>query len=236
MPTALVTGSARGIGRALALALAADGFDIAIHYRSSRQDAETVAAEASRQGVRSTAFQADVTHPRQAHRLIEEVHRHFGRLDALVNNVGNYHLGPLAETTVSTWHEMFASNLHSTFYTCQHAVPLMRAQGGGRIINIGYSGAEILKARPAITAYAIAKTGVILYSKALAKSEAGNGITVNVISPGVMENSVTKPIQEIPMGRPGRLLELTAAARYLLSPEAGYLTGITIEVAGGWNL
>ena len=112
----------------------------------------------------------------------------------------------------------------------------MRKTGFGRIINIGYAGAEYLKARPGIVAYQIAKTGVILYSKALAYTEAGSNITVNVISPGVMENSTSKPVMEIPGGRTGKLSELVSATRFLLSKDASYITGVTLEVAGGWNL
>lgn len=237
MPGALVTGSARGIGRALVLALARDGFDVVVHYRSSRAQAEEVAAEARSYGGSAHLLQADVTDPVAAAGLVEESHRLLGGLTVLVNNVGNYHHGPLDELDPETWQEMFASNLHATFYTSRRAVPLMRAGGGGRIINLGYAGAEHLVARPAIAPYGIAKTGVILYSKALAKSEAANGITVNVISPGVMENSVTLPKERaIPAGRVGRLGELVEAARFLVSPQAAYVTGTTIEVAGGWNL
>jgi NAD(P)-dependent dehydrogenase (short-subunit alcohol dehydrogenase family) len=131
---------------------------------------------------------------------------------------------------------MFDSNLHATFYTCRRAVAIMRAAGGGRVVNLGYAGSELFAARPSIAPYAIAKTGVILYSKALARAHARDGITVNVISPGVMENSVSRPLREIPMGRVGRLDELAAALRYLVSPEAAYVTGVTLEVAGGWNV
>ena len=235
-PAALVTGSARGIGRALVLALAEDGYDVAVHYRTSAERAADVAREAAAHGVRTVALRADVTVEREARALVESAHRELGRLDVLVNNVGNYHHGPLDELDAGTWHAMFDSNLHATFYTCQSAVPILRRQGGGRIVNIGYAGAELVKARPGIVAYAAAKTGVILYSKALARSEAAAGITVNVVSPGVMENSVTQPTTEIPMGRAGRLDELVAALRYLLSPGAAYVTGTTLEVAGGWNL
>jgi NAD(P)-dependent dehydrogenase (short-subunit alcohol dehydrogenase family) len=234
--TALVTGSASGIGRALALALAGDGIAVAIHYRSSRDEAETTAAAARTFGVEAIALQADVTDPEAAASLVQRAHTAFGRLDVLINNVGNYVKGPLVEFAVDDWHAMFDSNLHATFYTCRTAVPLMRAQGGGRILNLGYAGSELVKARPAIAAYGIAKTGVILYSKALARSVARDGITVNVLSPGVIENSLTKPLTEIPMRRAGSLDELVAAARYLLSDEARYTTGVTIEVAGGWNL
>ncbi len=236
-PAALVTGSAKGVGRALVLALAEDGYDVAVHYRRSRDEAERVAAEARAHGGAAVALAADVTVEAEARGLVDAAHGAFGRLDVLVNNVGNYHHGPLAELTSEVWHEMFASNLHATFYTCQQAVPLLRAAPrGGRIVNVGYAGAELVKARPGIAAYGIAKTGVILYSKALARSEAASGVTVNVVSPGVLENSVTKPLGEIPMGRAGRLEELVAAVRYLLSPEAAYVTGVTLEVAGGWNV
>src|SRR5690606_10930025 len=152
-------------------------------------------------------------------------------------NVGNYHQGPMSELSGAMWREMFASNLDATFFTCQQALPYLRAApAGGRIVNIGYAGAEQVRSRPSSVAYGIAKTGVILYSKALAKAEAASGVTVNVVSPGVMENSVSQPLQEIPMGRLGKLEELVAAVEYLLSAEAAYVTGVTLEVAGGWNV
>lgn len=233
---ALVTGSARGIGRAIVLALAADGLDVAVHYRRSAREASEVTAAAAALGVRAVTLQADVTVEAEAHRLVDAAAEALGGLRVLVNNVGDYHRGPLAELDSATWHLMFASNLHATFYTCQHAVPIMRAAGGGRVINLGYSGAELLTARPGIVAYQIAKTGVLHYTKSLARSEARNGITANVLSPGVMENSVTQPMEEIPMGRTGTLDELVGAVRYLLSPPARYVTGVHIGVAGGWNL
>jgi len=236
-PAALVTGSAKGVGRAVLLALAEDGFDVAVHYRRSRGEAEEVAEAARALGARAVVLQADVTVETEARELVDEAVAAFGRLDVLVNNVGDYHHGPLEEVSGETWRYMLDSNLNSTFYTCQRAVPhLRRSPRGGRIVNVGYAGAQVLVARPAIVAYVVAKAGVILYSKALAKAEAKHGVTVNVVSPGVLENSVTKPVQEIPMGRVGRLDELVAAVRYLVSEEASYVTGVTIEVAGGWNV
>ena len=233
---ALVTGSARGIGRAIALALAADGLDVAVHYRHSEREARQVVAEAEALGVRALALQADVTVEGEAQRLVDDAALALGGLRVLVNNVGDYHKGPLAELDAGTWHHMIDTNLHATFTTCQRAVPIMRGAGGGRIVNLGYAGAELLKARPGIVAYQLAKTGVILYTKALARSEAAHGITANVVSPGVMENSVSLPLDQIPMGRVGTLEELVGAVRYLLSPPARYVTGVHLEVAGGWNL
>ncbi len=236
-PAALVTGSAKGVGRAVLLGLAADGFDVAVHYRNSDEAAQRTAEEAMGYGVRAVTLRADVTVEAEARELVDTARQELGRLDVLVNNVGDYHHGPLAELTGETWRYMLDSNLNSTFYTCQQAVPHLRgSERGGRIVNIGYAGAEMLRARPGIVAYGIAKTGVILYSKALAKVEARHGLTVNVVSPGVMENSVTKPLDEVPMGRLGELRELVAAVRFLVSEEASYVTGVTLEVAGGWNL
>jgi 3-oxoacyl-[acyl-carrier protein] reductase len=235
MPSALVTGSAKGIGRAILLALAQQGYDVAVHYRSSLSEAQAVANEAASLGVKTTLLQADVTKPDEAQHLVQQAHDTFGRLDVLVNNVGNYHKGPLAELTVEQWHEMFNSNLNAVFYTCQAAAPLMQ-ENGGRIVNIGFAGTENLVARPRSVAYVIAKTGVLLYSKALAKSEAVNNITVNVVSPGVIENSISQPIEDIPMKRTGTFDELVSAVMYFLSPEARYVTGTNLQVAGGWNL
>ena len=234
MPAALITGSAKGIGKALALMLAGEGYDVGVHYRTSRREAQEVAREVEKRGVNAVTLRADVTDAEQAANLVSEAHARLGQLDVLINNVGNYLFTPLDELEIDDWHAMFDSNLHSTFYTCRAAVPLMRARGG-RIINLGYAGAELIKARPSIAAYSIAKTGVILYSKALAKVEAKHGVTVNVISPGIVENSVSTP-EGLPMGRAGTFAELTAAAKYLLSPEARYVTGVTLEMAGGWNI
>lgn len=236
MPTALVTGSAKGIGKALVSALAQTGYDVAIHYNRSRDAALELKSQLEGYGVRAIALQADVTQEREAQRLIETTQNQLGRLDVLINNVGNYHKGPLDEVTPEIWHAMLDSNLNATFYTCQHAIPIMRAQGYGRIINIGYTGAEHLIARPQVAAYSIAKTGVILYSKALAKDNAEFGVTVNVVSPGVLENSDSKPMSELPMGRTGTLDEFSSAVMYLLSDAAAYITGVTLEVAGGWHL
>jgi 3-oxoacyl-[acyl-carrier protein] reductase len=233
---ALVTGSGKGIGRGIALALARAGYDVAIHYRASRDEAEAVRLEAESFGVQAVTLKADVTKPDEAAALVQGALEAFGRLDALVNNVGNYVRKPLLDLEVEEWHDMMDSNLNATFYTCRAAIPIMRRAAYGRIVNIGYAGARNLLARPGIVPYAIAKTGVDLLTKAIAKSEIAHGITANVVAPGVIENSVAKPITEIPAGRLGRIDELTSAVLYFVSPEAEYVTGQTLEIAGGWNL
>ncbi len=233
---ALVTGAARGIGRGIALALADEGYDVAVHYRSSAAAAEAVRGDIEALGRRSTTIRADLADDGAAAATVREAHERVGPLRVLVNNVGNYVVTPLDELTIEQWDDMLDSNLRATFSTCRTALPLIREAGGGRIVNLGYAGAGDLVARPDIAAYAIAKTGVVLLTKAIARVEAGNRITANVVAPGVIENSDSKPVGEIPAGREGTIDEVAAAVRYLVSPAADYVTGQVIELAGGWNL
>jgi NAD(P)-dependent dehydrogenase (short-subunit alcohol dehydrogenase family) len=233
---ALVTGSSKGIGRGIALALAKAGFNVAIHYLHSSDQAEAVRLEAEQHGVRAVTFRADVTSMTEAQELVRGAEQHFGRLDVLVNNVGNYVRKPLIDLEPSEWHEMLDTNLNATYYTCRVAIPIMRAQGSGRIVNIGFAGSSNLLARPGIVAYTIAKTGVELLTKAIARTEMQHGITANVVAPGVIENSMSQPITEIPAGRLGRIDEVSNAVLYFVLPGSEYITGQTIEVSGGWNL
>ena len=236
MKTALVTGAARGIGRGVVLALAEAGYNVAIHFRSSADEAEQTRLEARAFGVEAFTFVADLTDQVQAEKLVLEAAQKLGGLGVLINNVGNYKKDTLTEMPLEDWHEMFDTNLHSSFYTCRAAIPIMRSQQFGRIINFGFAGANNLISRPRTTAYVIAKTGVNLMTKAIAASEIQHGITANVIAPGVIENSISQPITDIPAGRLGRIEEISSAVMYFLSDQAQYVTGQTLEVAGGWNL
>jgi len=233
---ALVTGSATGIGRGIVLALARNGYDVCVHYRRSNAEAEETRAEAEALGSRAIVLQADFAHPEAAGNVVREAHDRLGGLAVLVNNVGNYVYKPLDELTTAEWDDVLATNLDATFATCRAAVPLMRAAGGGRIVNLGYAGSQSLVGRPNLAAYAIAKTGVVLLTKAIARAEAGHGITANVVAPGVIETSRTKPLDEIPAGRVGTIDEVAAAVLFFVSPEAEYVTGQVLEVAGGWNV
>lgn len=233
---ALVTGGARGIGRGIALALAAAGHDVAVHYRGSRAEAEAVCVEAAELGVTAVALQADLSDRAAARRLVTAAHARLGRLDVLANNVGNYVFTPFDELTDAQWDDMLESNLSATFATCQAALPLMREQGYGRIVNLGYAGAQQLVARPNLVAYAIAKSGVIILTRSIARAEAAHGITANVVAPGVIENSLTQPTREIPAGRVGVVQEVSRCVVFLAAEESAYVTGQVVEVAGGWNL
>jgi NAD(P)-dependent dehydrogenase (short-subunit alcohol dehydrogenase family) len=231
-----VTGSSGGIGRAIALGLASDGLDVAIHYRRSKAAAEDTRAAVEAFGVRGVALQADLTGLDDAGALVDEAHERLGGLDVLVNNVGNYVFRPWDELTNAEWRDVLASNLDATFATCRAAVALMRVAGSGRIVNLGYAGSLNLVARPSIVPYAIAKTGIVQLTRAIAKTEAANGITANVVAPGVIETSRTLPMAELPLGRPGTVDEVAEVVRFLVSPTAAYITGQVVEVAGGWNL
>jgi 3-oxoacyl-[acyl-carrier protein] reductase len=234
MKTALVTGAARGIGQAIALRLAQEGYSVAVHYHTSRADAQATCAQLEALGVKALALQADLRNATEATELVQQAARELGSLGVLVNNVGNYIKKPLAELEVSDWHEMLESNLNNTFYTCHAALPIMRTQQCGRIVNLGFAGAQNLIARPQILPYTIAKTGVILLTKAIAQAEAAHGITANVVAPGVIENSVSQPLHLIPVGRLGRLEELAEAVWFCLKEP--YVTGQILEVAGGFGL
>ena len=232
---ALVTGSAKGIGRALALCLADDGYRVAVHYRSSVVEAQEVLRLIRAKGGSAELFCADLTDDAAARSLVDAVIANMGGLHVVINNVGNFAIGPLASYPVESWRDMFASNLDSTFAVCQSALLHMRAQQWGRIVNFGFAGTGQLAARPQSVAYAIAKTGVTLLTKAIAVSEIANGITANVIAPGIIENSVGD-LPTVPAGRLGTYDDVCAAVRYFVSDEANYVTGQTLEVAGGWHL
>ncbi len=233
---ALVTGSARGIGRTILLALAEKGFDVAVHYRSSQAEAEETRQQAEKLGVRAIKLSADITQVAQAQGLIHQVVRQLGGLQVLVNNVGDYLKKPIEQLTPEEWHWILDSNLNAPFYLTQAALPYLSQTGYGRVVSLGFAGAQNLLARPGIVPYAIAKTGLIVYSKSLAKQVAAQGVTVNVVSPGVAENSVSKPLGEIPMRRMARLEEVARAVLFFVDEANGYLTGQVVEVSGGWNL
>ncbi|EAW34395.1 bifunctional dihydropteridine reductase/dihydrofolate reductase TmpR [Lyngbya sp. PCC 8106] len=239
---ALVTGSASGIGRAIALDLASKGFDVAFHYNRSDDAAKQACQEAMTQGVKSVALQADVTKPEQAQSLVEKAAEKLGGLSVVVNNVGNYLGKPTSQISADEWIGVIDSNLNSTFYVTQMAIPYLKAAGWGRIVNFACASAHNLIARNTNTAYIVAKTGIIIYTKSLAKELVKDKITVNVLSPGIAENSFeydedsNEPLPQLPAKRPATLSEIAHATWFFISPEANYITGQVLEVSGGWNL
>lgn len=239
---ALITGGARGIGRAVALDLAARQWSIAICYRKSEEDADDTAKAIEARGGTALARRCDVSDPTAAREVVLEVERTWGRIDALINGAGPYHRVNLLEETPEGWAEMFDHNLHPIFYLARSVVPGMKARQYGRIISFSMANADQMVAQPEITAHYIAKAGVLILTRTLARLVAPHGITANAISPGFI-NSGSAPADElapmtkrIPAGYLGEVSDTVAAVRFLLSDEARYVNGTNIHVSGGWGI
>lgn len=233
---ALVTGSSRGLGRNTALRLADVVSAVAVHYKSSREKALEVVNAIEEKGKKSAAFQADLIKEREASRLIERVEDRFGKIDILINNFGPILVKPWVELTAKDWQFILRGNLESAFFCLKAVLPGMKRRNWGRIINIGYSRAEQLVAFSSITPYAIAKTGLLILTRSVAAAVASSGITVNMVSPGLMEGSVLPPSRSVPKGRLGRFEDISEAVLFLVSEKADFITGTNLIVAGGWKI
>ena len=239
---ALITGGAKGIGRAIGLDLARRGWDVAICWRTSATPGAATADELRDAGARVVAIAADVSVFEQSERLVREVEAQLGRIDALVNAAGPYHRAKLLDETVDGWRSMFQSNLDPVFFTAKLAAPGMIARRFGRIVSFSMAGADHVGANTAVTAHYIAKMGVLALTRALARELAPHGITANCISPGFVDSGSAPPeelagmAKKIPAGVVGKVEDAVAAARYLLSDDARYVTGANLVVSGGWGL
>jgi len=233
--TALVTGASRGIGQAIALALAAEGADVAVNYRVSAGKAEAVAAAVRATGRRAVAIQADVADAAQVARLLQRAHDELGDIDVLVNNAGITKPQPFEEITEHDWDALMAINLKSCFLVTRAALPAMRARKWGRIINLSSVAAQV--GGVVGPHYAASKAGILGMTRFYASRLAGEGITVNAIAPALIatEMVTSNPNAKadlIPVGRFGAVDEVARVAVMLASN--GYITGQTINVNGGW--
>lgn len=240
---ALITGGGRGLGRGIAVALAAERMRIALCYRGNRAAAQKTARLIQSNGAEALVLQADVTVPAQAEKLVEGTLKHFGRIDALINNVGEFGWKPVIDSSAEEWNRVLASNLHSVFYVTRPVLPAMRQQRWGRIVNLGAVGAERAFGQAKISAYAAAKAAVASFTRSLAIEEAPNGITVNMVNPAnVDDQELTREEasrirdSRFPVGRPPSADDLAAAIKFFLSEEAGYATGQVVTVSGGLML
>ena len=240
---ALVTGASRGIGKEIALTLGRDGARVAVSYRTNKMGAQKVVNALRALGTDGWAVESNVTDPARSKELVDGVARHFGRLDILVNNVGDFEWKPVFESTLEEWHAIIASNLLSVFYVSKYALPAMRRQRWGRIINLGAVGAERAFGQAKISAYSSAKAGMVAFSRSLALEEARNGITVNVVNPPIiddkelsLEEAVRIADARFPVGRPATAQDVAEAVKFFASQEACFVTGQVLNVSGGWML
>lgn len=232
--TALVTGSAKGVGRALLLALAECGANVAVHYHTSADAAQTVAeqARARDSDIETTTARGDVTDPDSVDGLFETVEDDIGTVDLLVNNVGAFAPSHWEDIDWETWNLVLDTNFNATYLCSKRALSPMRETGYGRIVNIGYASAGKGLVNTTNFPYFVAKTGVIMFTRMLASDTQSDDITVNAVSPYVVENSDEFP-SELPRGRPAAFDDLIQPVLFFLDgPE--YISGENIEVDGGW--
>ncbi len=229
---ALVTGAARRIGRSIALKLSAEGADVVVNYRSSKAEAEQVAAEITAAGRRALAWQADVSRRDAVLGMIAEVERTFGRLDILVNNAGVFFPAKFEQLTEEQWDTILDVNLKSQFLCAQAAAPLLKRTGRGRIINLSSLGG--LLAWPLYTHYCVSKAGVIMLTRCLARALAPE-ITVNSVAPGTINFPGEPPdvdyIRRAPLRKTGTAEDIAGTVAFLA--QSDFITGQVFVVDGG---
>jgi 3-oxoacyl-[acyl-carrier protein] reductase len=238
---AVVTGASRGIGRAIAETLAAEGASVVVNYQSNAAAAEAVVAGIRERGGQALAVAADVSDMAAAEGLIRAALEAYDHIDIVVNNAGTTRDTLLLSMKEEQWDVVIDTNLKSVFNVCKAAArPMLRRKKGGRIINI--SSVAGIVGQPGQTNYAASKAGIIGFSKSLAKELGSRGITVNVVAPGFVPTDLTASLPEdlvkqtlayIPLGRWGEAQEVAHAVAFLASDRAAYITGEVLRVDGG---
>jgi len=240
--TAVITGASRGLGKAMALALAAEGVHLALAARDEAKLAE-VAAAARELGTEAECYRADVTSEADVLALEAAVRQRFGRAQILINNAGVNARKNVTEFTYGEWRYVLDTNLTGAFLMCRSFVPHMQGTGYGRIINLTSIMSHV--SLPGRIAYSSSKAGLLGLTRALALELAPEGITVVGISPGPFATEMNTPLindpeknaqflQSIPLGRWGKVEDIGALARFVCSEEASFITGTDIVIDGGW--
>jgi len=240
---ALVTGSSRGIGRAIALHLARQGASIAVNYLRNEEAARQVQDTIRSHDGQAVLIQGDISVPEQAERVVSMAQEAFGRLDVLVNNAGFNRDTLLLRMSVQDWDDVMAINLRGAFLCTKAALRHMLRQRWGRVINIGSVAGVVGNAGQAN--YAAAKAGLIGFTKAVAREMGSRGITANVVAPGPIDTDMLAGMPEdkraqlgaqVPVGRIGTVAEVAAAVAFLASEPAAYITGAVVPVDGGLGM
>ena len=238
--TALVTGGAKGIGRACCLRLAQAGANVAINYLTSHEQARETAELVGKAGVKAHLVRADVASPEQVTAMVGEVIDALGPVDLLVNNAGIFHFLPHEETSLEIWRKTLDVNLTGTYLVTWGVKASMIERGFGRIVNIASIAG--LRPRPMSIAYAVSKAGLIGLTKSLAEALAPHNIRVNAIAPGLIDTEILSDVsqeridaivQSTPLGRIGSGEDVADAALFLLSEQSSFITGQTLVVCGG---
>lgn len=240
---ALVTGGSRGIGRAIVMALAAEGAKVAFVYRGSQQAAESLVAEVAQQGGTALALQADVANLDEAQKCAERVEKEFGRIDILVNNAGIIRDDLFVRLEPEAWNSVLQTNLGGTYNFCRALAYTFMKQRRGRIINISSIAAD--HANPGQCNYAASKGAINSFTRALAVELASRGVTVNAVAPGFIETDMSEAVRNkagdlikkmIPMRRLGQPDDIARMVVFLAGPDSSYITGQVLAVDGGLGL
>lgn len=245
--TAFITGASRNIGRAIALAFAAEGADLALNTLVNRDELEAVAAECRKAGVRVVTMLGDVADVAAVDAMVAQALAELGSIDVLVCNAAIRPHRPVTEISIEEWHRVMGVNLHAAFYLARAVVPGMKARGRGSIIAIG--GQSSVTARPNTAAVATAKTGLLGLVRALAAELGPSGIRANMVAPGYIDTErrhaewypefrhappgAEEQLEKIPLRRLGRPEDIADACVFLASDASAYVTGDTIRVMGG---
>ena len=240
---ALVTGASRGIGRAIALRLAAEGASVAVNYHSGENEAASVVSEITASGGRAIAFQASVASAEEANRLVDATVEALGGIDILVNNAGITRDNLLMRLSEDDWDAVLDTNLKGAFLCTKAAIRPMLRQRSGRIVNM--SSIVAITGNPGQANYTAAKAGLIGFTKTIAREVASRGITVNALAPGFIETQMVEAIPEdlrkqilerIPLGQFGTPDDVARSVVFLASDDGAYITGQVIGIDGGLSL
>ena len=240
---ALVTGSSRGIGAGIAIALGAAGASVAVNYRQNEEKALEVCRAIAEASGKAEAFGADIEKPHEIADLFTQMEEKLGPVDILVNNAGIHQHLPVEELAYEDWLRVVQVNLNAAFVTCKRAIPGMKERGWGRIVNI--SSINAFGGTSVECHYGATKAALVGLTKALALETAPHGITVNAIAPGAIDTDMLdadrpgrreKLTAHIPVGRIGTPEDIAHAAVFLASPRASFITGHVIHVNGGEGL